>query len=184
MTDVKYNPLKAASVEIMPRKERGVSKKKKVVVTGFTVFLLFLLAFAIFLLNNFTTVEVKGPSMEPTFFEKDHVLVSKAYWLVGDLKRGDIVVVKSPKTEGELVIKRINRVGGEPVDFFNLPQDYSLTNGEYTVPDHEYYVLGDNRPVSEDSRTWGPVDKDEVIGKVIIIRFGFSSSASAKAKSE
>lgn len=168
----------------MPRKERGVSKKKKVVVTGFTAFLLFLLAFVIFLSQNFTTVEVKGPSMEPTFSEKDHVLVSKAYWLVGDLKQSDIVVVKSRDKSGELYIKRINRIGGESVDFYNLPQDYSLTNGEFVVPDGEYYLLGDNRPVSEDSRVWGPVEKSEIIGKVIIIKFGFPSSQSAKATSE
>jgi signal peptidase I len=160
------------------------STKKKVVVTGFTVFLLFVLAFVIFLSQNFTTIEVKGPSMEPTFKEKDHVLVSKAYWLVGDLRKGDIVVVRSRDVKGEYYIKRINRVGGESVDFMNLPDNYSLTDGEYIVPDGEYYVLGDNRPASEDSRVWGPVEKSEIIGKVIIIQFGFPSSRTATAKEE
>jgi signal peptidase I len=159
----------------METKSKPSTKKKRVVVTGFTVFLLFLLAFAIFLSNNFKTVEVKGPSMEPTFNEKDHVLVSNAYWLVGDLKTGDIVVIRGQET-GEYFIKRINRVGGETVDFFNLPPDYSLTNGEYTVPEGSYYVLGDNRPVSEDSRAWGAVPKGDILGKVIIIRLGLPSA--------
>lgn len=163
---------------------KPASAKKKVVVTGFTVFLLFVLAFVIFLSQNFTSVEVKGPSMEPTFFEKDHVLVSKAYWLVGDIKRGDIVVIKSQDKAGEYYIKRVNRLPGESVDFYNLPQDYSLTNGEFVVPEGQYYVLGDNRPVSEDSRVWGPVDAGEIIGKVIVIKFGLPGSQRASAKSE
>ncbi len=177
MTDLKYNPHKASSEEIMAPREKRSSKKKKVVVTGFTIFLLCVLVFVIFLSQNFTTVEVKGPSMEPTFREKDHVLTSKAYWLVGDLKRGDIVVLRSRDKAGDYYIKRINRVGGEVVDFINLPDSYSITSGEFVVPEGEYYVLGDNRPVSEDSRAFGPVKKSEIIGKVVIIRFGFPVSA-------
>lgn len=169
---------------MMGTQVKPASKKKKVVVTGFTVFLLFVLAFVIFLSQNFTTVEVKGPSMEPTFYERDHVLVSKAYWLVGPLKRGDIVVIKSEDKAGEYYIKRVNRLPGETVDFYNLPQDYSLTNGEFVVPDGQYYVLGDNRPVSEDSRVWGPVDVGEIIGKVIVIRFGLPGSTKANAESK
>ncbi len=166
----------------MATREKHSSKKKKVVVTGFTVFLLFVLAFVIFLNQNFKTVEVKGPSMEPTFYEKDHVLTSKAYWLVGDLKKGDIVVVRSRDKSGDYYIKRINRVGGETVDFTNLPENYSITNGAYVVPEGSYYLLGDNRPVSEDSRIWGPVAKNEIIGKVVIIKFGLPSNQTAKAK--
>lgn len=160
------------------------SRKKKIVVSGFTAFLLFVLAFVIFLRQNFTTVEVKGPSMEPTFSEKDHVLVSKAYWLVGDLRRGDIVVVRREDGNGENIIKRINRLGGESVDFMNLPSNYTLAQGEFIVPEDEYYILGDNRPVSEDSREFGPISKSEIIGKVIIIRFGIPSGTTANASEE
>jgi signal peptidase I len=184
VTDLKYNPHKAKSEEIMAPRESRTSKKKKVVVTGFTFFLLFMLLFVIFLSQNFKTVEVKGPSMEPTFTEKDHVLTSKAYWLVGDLKRGDIVVIRARDKSGDYYIKRINRIGGEAVDFINLPENYSFTNGEYIVPPGEYYVLGDNRPVSEDSRVWGPVEKDEIIGKVVIIKFGLPSTQNAIAKKD
>ncbi|MFM9872474.1 MAG: signal peptidase I [Fimbriimonadaceae bacterium] len=171
-----------ASVKIMAPREKHTSRKKKVVVTGFTAFLLLVLLFVIFLSQNFKTVEVKGPSMEPTFVEKDHVLTSKAYWLVGDLKRGDIVVVRARDKAGDYYIKRINRIGGESVDFMNLPENYSITNGEFVIPEGEYYLLGDNRPVSEDSRVWGPVERNEIIGKVVIIKFGFPSNQTVKAK--
>ncbi|MBX3115213.1 MAG: signal peptidase I [Fimbriimonadaceae bacterium] len=155
------------------------SKKKKIAVRGFTAFLFCVLAFVFFFSMNFSTVEVRGPSMEPTFNTGDHVLVSKAYWLVGDIKQNDIVVVRSREVGGEYYIKRVYKTGGETVDFFNMPANWSITNGEFVVPDRQYYVLGDNRPVSEDSRTWGPVELKEVIGKVIVIKFGFMEAKAA-----
>lgn len=117
--------------------------------------------------------------MEPTFNTGDHVLVSKAYWLVGDIKHNDIVVIRSREKRNEYVIKRVYKMGGETVDFYNMPANWSITNGEFIVPERQYYVLGDNRPVSEDSRTWGPVELKEVIGKVIVIRFGLMEAKAA-----
>lgn len=114
--------------------------------------------------------------MEPTFSTGDHVLVSKAYWLVGNIKQNDIVVVRGREKSGEYYIKRVYKTGGETVDFFNMPAGWSILNGEFVVPDGQYYVLGDNRPVSEDSREWGPVENQEIIGKVIIIRFGMAKA--------
>ncbi|MCA0361476.1 MAG: signal peptidase I [Armatimonadetes bacterium] len=158
-------------------------KKKKQVVRGFTAFLLFVLAFALMMLFNFRTVEVKGDSMVPTFNSKDHVLVSKAYWLVGEVKRNDIVVVKSRDVPNEYYIKRVYATGGDTVDLYNTPEGWSPFEGEveYKVPAGEYYVLGDNRPVSEDSREWGPVKLDEILGKVIVLRFGVPATQ-AQAK--
>lgn len=117
--------------------------------------------------------------MEPTFNTGDHVLVSKAYWLVGDIKHNDIVVLHSKEKNGEYLIKRVYKTGGETVDFYNMPANWSITNGEFVVPDRQFYVLGDNRPVSEDSRTFGPVELKEVIGKVIVIKFGFMQAKAA-----
>lgn len=155
---------------------RAKSSKKKIVVRGFTAFLFFVLAFVIFFSLNFSSVEVRGASMEPTFSTGDHVLVSKAYWLVGNIKQNDIVVVRGREKSGEYYIKRVYKTGGETVDFFNMPAGWSILNGEFVVPDGQYYVLGDNRPVSEDSREWGPVENKEIIGKVIIIRFGMAKA--------
>jgi len=120
--------------------------------------------------------------MEPTFNTGDHVLVSKAYWLVGDIMQNDIIVVRSRDKSGEYYIKRVYKTGGETVDFYNMPANWSITNGEFIVPERQYYVLGDNRPVSEDSRTWGPVQLNEVIGKVIVIKFGFMEAKAATKK--
>lgn len=154
------------------------SRKRRVILTGFSVFLFLVLGFAVFFYVNFHTIEVKGPSMEPTFTQGQRLLVSKAWWLVGDIRKNDIVVFKR---DDEFVIKRVYAVGGETVDFYNVPESYNLLSGEYKVPAGEYYVLGDNRPVSEDSRVFGPIDRSEILGKVIVVGVGVPPPASASA---
>ncbi len=176
--DLKYNPVGIPEPMSIPRARK--SKKRKVVLTGSTVFLLLVLAFVIFIKQNFSTIEVKGESMEPTFHSGDHVIVSRAWWLVGDIKPNDIVVIREPNNPSERFIKRVYRTGGEKVDFFNMPSDWSLTNGEYIVPAGQFYVLGDNRPVSEDSRNWGPIGLDYIVGKVVIVRWGMPARAKSK----
>ena len=143
-------------------------KGKKRAFTGFGVFLLIMLIGSIFFYLNFKTIEVSGPSMNPTFKSGDRVLVSKAYWLVGPIKDKDIVVLHDPGGPGN-IIKRVYRLGGEDVDFKWMPDSAKITNAPYKVPDGCIYVLGDNRPVSEDSRKFGPVDLSKVLGKVIIL---------------
>lgn len=146
-------------------------KKRTVVVSGFSVFLLLLFVFVLFAWMNFKFVEVVGPSMEPTFYEGDRVLVSKAYWLVGDIKTGDIVVASD--SEGVPIIKRVYAKGGEQVDYYTSPEGWKMINGLYVVPDGGYYVVGDNRPESEDSRIFGPLELDQILGKVVVLRSGF-----------
>lgn len=125
-----------------------------------------ILAMTIFFYLNFTTVVVSGVSMEPTFHDKQRLLASKAYWLVGSLKEKDVVVVKQDE-ENDYIIKRIYKLPGEVVDWANVPGSYRLEKGEYRVPEGHVYVLGDNREVSEDSRKFGPVPIDHIIGKIV-----------------
>lgn len=135
--------------------------------TGFSLALLMILGIAVFYFLNFKTVVVSGQSMEPTFFSGRRLLASSAYWLIGGLKRNDIVVIKSEDSH-EYIIKRLYRLEGEKVDWLNVPDDWSLTRGEYVVPKGHVFVLGDNRAVSEDSRKFGAVRLERVIGKVVI----------------
>ncbi|MCG9895145.1 MAG: signal peptidase I [Fimbriimonadaceae bacterium] len=147
------------------------SRRKRVLFTGFGVFLLFVLAFAIFFYFNFRTIEVAGPSMEPTLQPGQKVLVTRAYWLVGEIRNGDIVVAETRDPEGaeSYVIKRVHAKGGEVVDFLNAPDNWNFLNGEYRVPDGEFYLLGDNKPASEDSRVFGAVDAGRILGKVLVL---------------
>jgi signal peptidase I len=141
-------------------------RRKRRAVTGFGVFMLFVLAFAVFFNRNFRTVEVRGNSMWPTFKSGDRVLVSSAYWLIGPIRKNDIVVIRNK--DDTLLLKRVYAMGGDTIPFKFVPEDYSVTNGKYVVPEGKLYLLGDNYPESEDSRHYGPISPEQVIGKVVV----------------
>jgi signal peptidase I len=144
-----------------------MKSNRKRAITGFGVTLFFLLAFALYFHFTFTTVIVSGESMLPTLKSGQRVLTSRAYWLVGPIKQKDIVVIKDDGPTG-YIIKRVYRMPGETVDWYNTPEGFDFTKGEFKVPAGSVYVLGDNREVSEDSRKFGPVKLTDIIGKVVI----------------
>ncbi len=145
-------------------------KGKKRVITGFGVFLMLTLVLAVFFYVDFKTIQVSGLSMFPTFKNGQRVLVSKAYWLIGPIKDKDVVVLKDPGGPGD-IIKRVYKMGGEEVEWEYRPDSAPFRpQGKYVVPEGDVYLLGDNRPASEDSRKFGPVPMDKIIGKVLIYR--------------
>lgn len=135
-------------------------------ITELGVSLIMILAITLFFYFNFTTVVVSGHSMDPTFKSGQRLLASKAYWLVGGIKDKDVVVIRG-SAPSEYIIKRVYKSAGETVDWVNVPNDWRLTQGAYVVPNDHIYVLGDNREVSEDSRRFGAVPLDKVIGKIV-----------------
>ena len=143
---------------------KSISKR---IVTGFGFGLFAVFALTIYAYTAFKSVVVSGESMLPTFTSGTRLLVSNAYWLVGPIKDKDIVVIKDNNVTG-YIIKRVYKLGGETVDWYNVPKDWSLEAGEYKVPANHVYVLGDNRAVSEDSRAFGPVDESRILGKVVL----------------
>jgi signal peptidase I len=133
--------------------------------------------------------KVSGSSMFPNFHDGDYIITDKISYRLGDPKLGDVVVFKNPRDESQDFIKRIIGTPGNKVRLENnhiflngrlLPEPYLSksvnTDGmaflqegdEVTVPPGVYFVLGDNRPHSSDSRDWGYVKKNEIIGKVFI----------------
>lgn len=138
-------------------------------VRGFTVFLLLVLGLAIFFFANFRTVEVKGVSMLPTLKENRRVLVSHAFWLVGQVKKNDIVVLREADGNG-YYIKRVKGLAGDQIEWDYKPRDVPFKDGPYIVPAGTLYVVGDNLEHSEDSRKFGPVPMDRLLGKVLVAR--------------
>lgn len=119
---------------------------------------------AVIFVLNFQVAVVSGKSMEPTYHDRERLLITTAYWLFGPIQAGDIVVIRR---EGDLLIKRVAALPGEPIPDaggFYAPYEQAV------VPEKYIYVLGDNREHSEDSRSFGPVPIDQVIGKATIRR--------------
>jgi signal peptidase I len=122
--------------------------------------------------------QVLGQSMEPTLHSSQRVVVEKVtYRFFHGPRRGDIVVINLPHQQ-DMLIKRVIGLPGETIEvrdgkvYINdeyLEEDWSVnfggsSYGPYTVPPLHVFVLGDNRGASNDSRSFGPVPIDDVIG--------------------
>ncbi|MDD5760454.1 MAG: signal peptidase I [Candidatus Pacebacteria bacterium] len=129
---------------------------------------------------------VHGSSMEPNFYTRDYLIIDELTYRFRDPLRHEIVVFKAPNHSSQYYIKRIIGLPNETIsikdgqitvttfsgDSFILQEDFLpsglVTSGnlELTLGSDEYFVLGDNRLASYDSRNWGPVKKDLIIGRV------------------
>lgn len=143
--------------------------------------------FVIAYLFLFQPHQVRGNSMYPNFHDKDYLLTDKISYRLGQPKRGDVIVFVAPKNEEYDYIKRIIGLPGDKIEITQdykvkvngeilnepyLPSDYQTFGGNFlevgktiTVPPNEYFVLGDNRSHSSDSRDWGFVPRANIIGK-------------------
>ncbi len=126
-------------------------------------------------------LRVSAASMEPTLHDGDRVLVEKWSHRDGSLRRDDIVVFHAP--DGGLAVKRVVAVGGESVGtesgvlvvdgeaYDETFVDRTMVAGSYFgpqhVPDGTVFVMGDNRSDSIDSRDYGAVPVDDVVGRVV-----------------
>ncbi|MDD4332980.1 MAG: signal peptidase I [Patescibacteria group bacterium] len=140
---------------------------------------------------------VKGASMEPNFYDHEYLIINEISYRFEEPKRGDIIVFKYPKNPQEYFIKRIIGMPGEKVQIkdgeikiFNntyvdgvvleesyLEQNlktYSSNEDIISLGENEYYVLGDNRNSSKDSRSFGAVDKSFIVGKVLLRGWPFT----------
>ena len=145
-----------------------MNDRKTRALTGFTLILMYVFGFLVFWFFNFQRVVVKGDSMHPALKSGQVIWASKAYWLIGGIKQKDIVVIHE-EDEGDYIVKRVNYLGGQAVPYIDGPISWTLMGNdtEYIVPEGQYYVLGDNRPVSQDSRMFGAVPANQIIGKFV-----------------
>ena len=130
---------------------------------GVFVALVAILAGLSFFFYNFQFVIVSGNSMLPTLYTEQRILVCKALWAIGPPRKGDIVVVD---TEDGFIVKRVAYLAGDEVPPEKRPFDWPL-EPNLVVPEGMVYVLGDNHRESEDSRVFGPVKADRIVGKAV-----------------
>ncbi|MEI6378882.1 MAG: signal peptidase I [Candidatus Falkowbacteria bacterium] len=154
-----------------------------------------IIALAIILPIRYFLVEpfyVKGASMEPNFHDHEYLIIDRLNYRMNEPQRGDVVVFRYPYNPQEYYIKRVIGLPGESVEVkdgaiyvynsahpegFKLPEGYlpkglesTPINPQFTRTDlkeNQYYMMGDNRVASQDSRVFGPVDKSFLIGRVV-----------------
>ncbi|MGB9661982.1 MAG: signal peptidase I [Moorellaceae bacterium] len=131
-----------------------------------------------------TPFYIPSRSMEPTLYPGDRILVNRLAYRFGEPQRGDVVVFRYPLEPDRDYIKRVIAVGGDTVEardnkiYVNgeplletyLPPGVVYSNfGPLKVPPNTYFMMGDNRNISADSRVWGPLERKFIIGKAILI---------------
>ncbi len=137
---------------------------------------------------------VSGESMFPTFDNGQYLIVDEISYIVGQAQRGDVVIFKYPKDTKRFFIKRVIGLPNETISIkdgqvtvvnkdhpegFKLVEPYInekiFDGGVYTTKDNEYFVMGDNRNRSSDSRVWGLVPKNLLVGKAFLRLLPFQS---------
>lgn len=186
--------------ELIPTSEEVVTRKQKIIF--WMLFLLFgfpIVALSIFVITYLFVVQphqIRGKAMEPNYIDGQYYLTSKIAYRKGSPQRGDVIVFASPNNPDIDYIKRIIALPGETVELKNgrvyvndrvLEEPYLAPNTEtlgsqflpenqkVTVPENQYFVLGDNRAHSSDSREWGFVQKEKIAGKVTLCYYNCSS---------
>jgi signal peptidase I len=139
---------------------------------------------------------VKGESMQPNFQNGDYLIIDEISYRFREPERGEVIVFKYPQNESQLFIKRVIGLPGEKVEIndnqikitqvngqlldlkeiSNLPSSIETSgNINITLENGQYFVLGDNRQFSYDSRRFGVVNRNEIIGKVFLRALPFSA---------
>jgi len=130
---------------------------------------------------------VSGESMSPTFENGEYLIVDELTYRLDAPKRGDVVIFRYPRNPKEFFIKRIIGLPGETVSIqggavsvteadgtiqtLSEPYVKNIGNGPdttYVVDQNSYFVMGDNRPESSDSRIWGLMPRDNLIGRALV----------------
>ncbi len=143
---------------------------------------------------------VQGMSMEPNFHNGDYLIVDEITYRFMNPQRGEVVVFKYPKSPTQRYIKRIIglpeetiSIKGGQVSIINENGTWTLDESDYLLDAYtggeikvslskdEYFVLGDNRAFSSDSRRWGALSREFIVGKVYLRAWPFTALAKMEA---
>lgn len=160
-------------------------------IAGYTVLALGLALFTRFFIA--APYVVQGTSMEPTFDNWHYLIIDRISYRLGEPQRGDVIVLNLPQDPSRSLIKRIIGLPGETVmlsphsvtikntahpNGFVLNESYldpsnagGMSTMSITLNSEQYFVLGDNRRVSADSRQWGALPRKDIVGRVILRLF-------------
>ena len=167
-----------------------------IVLFGVEVLQILVIAAAIIIPIRYFVVKpfvVLGASMEPNFYNDEYLIIDELSYRLRAIDRGEVVVFAPPTSPSQYYIKRVIGLPGETVEITDgiitiknaeFPNGFTLTEeyiSEYThgreswvLGDDEYYVLGDNRDESLDSRSFGPITSKVIVGRAWVRGFPFN----------
>ena len=144
---------------------------------------------AVIIVFLYQPVKVEGTSMVPLLSDQERIFVNKFVYRFEPIQRGDVVVFWYPLDRSKSFIKRVVALPGELVEMRDgklyvngrllseqfVPKEYldSSSFGPYTIPDEQYFVMGDHRSSSNDSRVFGPVPREAIYGKAVFAYWPF-----------
>ena len=172
------------------RRDRRLRDKRMLMASGLSRWvrdiLISLAVSAFFIVFLYQPVKVEGTSMMPTLADQERVFINKFVYRLEPIHRGDVVVFRYPRDTSKSYIKRVIGLPGDRVRIDDglvyvngqvaaedyVPSTYEDVRSfaEIVVPPHSYFVLGDHRNLSNDSRDFGPVDESFIYGKAV---FGY-----------
>jgi signal peptidase I len=170
-------PQQSAETQAATKKSSSAFPREILETIALTVLIFLAIRFTV---QNF---QVDGPSMRPGLHTGEYVLVNKLAYVFHQPARGDVIVFELPQDTSENLIKRVIGLPGDKlvitptsvtVNGVTINEPYiSAPNGPpaetLTVPANEYFVMGDNRPVSDDSRDWGFLPRNDIIGEAVMV---------------
>lgn len=180
MSDIDYNNF-TSSQSSDPRTTARTGPSTSEVVREIVETLL--LTFFIFWLVNSMVgrYRIDGSSMNPTLHNEQYLIINNLSYLLDEPQRGEIIVFRHPRSDMNL-IKRVIGIPGDEIEIRNgqvsingvvVPEPYiqepTIYEGTWSIPEGQFFVLGDNRNNSNDSHNWQYLPRDHILGKAILI---------------
>ena len=181
-------PEQASSAELRPRRDGAPAPARTLPMLSVWLrdLMISLAISAFIIIFLYQPVKVEGTSMMPSLDDQERIFVNKYVYRLEPIQRGDIIVFRYPRDPSKSFIKRVIALAGDSIRieggevFVNgqaLEEDYvpsayadQRSYPEIVIPPHSYFVLGDHRTMSNDSRDFGPVDIGFIYGKAV---FGY-----------
>jgi signal peptidase I len=164
---------------------KPIPQKVSSVVTWVRDLFISLIVSAFIIVFLYQPVKVEGTSMLPGLEDQERIFINKFVYRFNSIERGDIVVFRYPRDVAKSYIKRVIGIEGDRVRIVDgrvyvngrmleepyVPEEYAdiRSYSEVKVPPHSYFLLGDHRTSSSDSRDFGPVDQRFIYGKAVFV---------------
>ena len=176
--EIREVPARSPEAMALPGRQRAWKRwlREAVISLGVSVFVIVFL---------YQPVKVEGTSMMPGLADQERIFINKYAYRLGPIERGDVVVFRYPGDGSKNYIKRIVGVPGDRIEIVRgavmvngeqlaepyVPPEFrdQRSTSEITVPDNSYFVLGDHRNLSSDSRDFGMVEQEAIFGKAVFV---------------